>query len=162
MLRWILNCAVYPAAEGWAYTTFRHELPVIPCPLEGQLVVFLALTGQMSHNRVWLGKCNPSVHSRASQNPVMPCTTDRTDIPKPARRPHGTVRFPQNWTYGCSHARMESTMGPRVLAREPYGTFKVHVRYLATPWPNNTQITHRTPEGMWAQHRVIPMSGPGP
>ena len=39
---------------------------------------------------------------------------------------------------------MESTGTPGVPAREPYGTCKVHVRYLATPWPKKTQITHRT------------------
>ena len=73
--------------QTWATSDFM--------PIEGQLVVFLALTGQMSHNRVWIGKYNPSVYSRASPDPVMPCTTDRTGISKPARHPHGTVRFSQ-------------------------------------------------------------------
>ena len=40
MFRRILNCAVCPVAEGCI--TFKHGLPAI----EGQLVVFLALTGQ--------------------------------------------------------------------------------------------------------------------
>ena len=54
--------------QTWATSDFM--------PIEGQLVVFLALTGQMSHNCVWLGKYNQRVQSRA-------CITDRTDIPKP-------------------------------------------------------------------------------
>ena len=131
-------------------------------PIEGQLVVFLAIMGQMSHSRVWLGAYNPSVHSWASSDVVRPCTTDQTGITKPAQHPHWTVRFPQSWKYGCPYARMKSTGAPRVPACEPYETCKVYERYLATPWPKNTQITHRTPVCMWPLHRVMPTSGPGP
>ena len=150
--------------RGWRFSMFNFQTWATKdfVPIEGQLVVLLTLTGQMSHNRIWLGKYDPSVHSRASPDPERRCTTDRMGIPKPARHPHGTVRFPQNCTYGCSHARMKSTGAPRVPAREPYGTCKVHVWYLATLWPKNMQITHRTPVCIWPQHRIIPTSGPGP
>ena len=70
-------------------------------PIEGQLVVLLALTGQMLHNRVWFGNYNLSVHSRAlpARSPlivrVFPSShgirmgsynsrkTERTDVPMP-------------------------------------------------------------------------------
>ena len=156
MFRRILNCAgaVHPAAKDLAWTTSRYGLNDF-VPTEVQLVVLLALTGRMSHSRVWPGKYNPNVHFLASSDPERRCPTDRTGIPKPARHPHGTVRFPQNWTYGYSNARMKSTGAPRMPAREPYGTCKVHVRYLATPGPKNMQITHRTPVCMWPQHRIM-------
>ena len=102
----------------------------------------------MSHNRVWLGKYKQSVHLRASPDPVRPCTTDRI--------------VTQNRTYGCPHGRMESTGAPRVPAREPYGTCRVQVRYLATPWPKNTQITHWRHVCMWPQQPVMPTRAPGP
>ena len=127
-------------------------------PIEGQLVVFLALTGQMSHNRVWLGKYNPSVHSRASPDPVLKDlhhwshryfqarTASARDRTVPAKLNVRMFQCP----YGIHR-------GFRVLAREPHGIFKVHVRYLATPWPNNTQIT-RTPVGMWPQRNAYERS----
>ena len=143
---------------GWRLSMYNFQTWATSdfVPTKVQLVVFLALTGQMSHNCVWLGKYNPSVYSRASPDPVRSCTTDRTGIPKPARDRK------KSWTSGCSHARMKSTGALKVPARGPYGTCEVQVRYLATPWPKNPQITHRTPVCMWPQHRVMPTSGPGP
>ena len=58
--------------QTWATSDF--------VPKEGQLVVFLALTGQMSHNHICFGKYNPSVHSRASPDPVRSRITDRPGI----------------------------------------------------------------------------------
>ena len=61
----------------------------------------------MLNNRVCLGKYNLSMHSLATPDPVRPCTTDCTGIPKP-------TQLLQNYTHGCPHARMESTAAHRV------------------------------------------------
>ena len=98
--------------ETWAKSDF--------VPIEGQLVVFLVLMGQMLHNRVWFDKYNPSVH------PLMHCTTLIVRI---FPSPHGI----RTGSCGYSHVRMESTWDPRVPAREPYVTCKVHVRHLSNP-----------------------------
>ena len=42
-------------SQTWATNDF--------VPIEGRLVVFLVLTGRMSHNCLWLGKYNSRVHS---------------------------------------------------------------------------------------------------
>ena len=70
----------------------------------------------MDHNRVWLDKYNPIVHS---QDHVKPCTTDRTPgILKPARDRTVPAKLNVRRSF---HARMESTGAPRVSASEPYG-----------------------------------------
>ena len=99
---------------GWRLSMFNFQTWATNdfVPTEGQLIVLVSLTGHMSHNRVWLGKYNPSVHSRASPDPVRPYTTDRTgtasarDRTVPAKL---NVRmFPWNpqWPLGYPHVNL--------------------------------------------------------
>ena len=118
--------------QTWAASDF--------VPIEGQLVVFLALTGQMSHTRVWLGKYNPSLPSRASPDPVRPYTTDCTGIPKPAWHPHGTV-----W---CKTERADVPMpvcNPLGHLGCPHVNLAEPVRYMYGILQPRDQRTHRFP-----------------
>ena len=123
-------------------------------PKDDQIVVVLAITGQMLLNRVWLGKYKPSVHSRSSPDPVRPCTTDRTGIPKSARHSHGNVRAYEHpyanraWSVVTVRAgsvriykhHTEPVRGLQeqwtvVLKAEPYGAVRTHTGHLrARTW----------------------------
>ena len=100
----------------------------------------------MSHNCVWHGKYNPSVHSRTSPDPVRPCTTERL-FPSP----HGIDTGP----YGSRKAEHTDVPMPVWNPQGPlgcpnvYGTCEIHVRYLATLWPKNMPVC------MWPQHRIM-------
>ena len=111
------NFGLCRISRGWRWSMFNFQTWATSefVPIEGQLVVFLALTGQMSHTHVWLGKYSPSVHSRVSPDPVSHAPlivrvfpsphgihtgpygsrkSERTAVPMPVWNPQRPLRCP--------------------------------------------------------------------
>ena len=84
-----------PVAESWAYhvTTFRHGLRTI-------LACRRPLDSHADPIQVRYGPRRSVGFNRPITCPVWPCTTDRTDFPKPVQNPHSMYWYEnliQNW-----------------------------------------------------------------
>ena len=91
-------------------------------PIEGQLVVFLALMGQML-----------SMHSRDSLDHVRSCTIERTDVPMSVRNPQGPLRCPNVnltepvwYTYGILQPREHRVMPTSGPGRRTWETVRTY------------------------------------